>query len=615
MLKITFQPDEKTVEAVPGTTLLKVAEASGILIDASCGGAGSCGKCKVQICAGDAGTPTPQECSLLSPQELSDGYRLACMVQAQSDLTVYVPGAHGGSTRKKRMAVLPETFTPERHFQVEVGRVCKATMQDQSSDLHRLAACFGRPGMTLAPKLLPQIYHTLRASGGAVSGVFQGDTLIDLIPGEQAAPCYGVAFDVGTTTVVGMLWDLKDGTLREVAAKTNYQTVYGSDVISRIQFCTEAPEHLALIQEKIIACFNDILAELCAASGVDPRSIYDAVVVGNTTMSHLVLGVNPRALSRTPFAPVFTGAQTFRADDLGIGICPRAQVLTLPNIAGHVGSDIVGMMLAVNMDALPGCHIAIDIGTNGEIVAIKDGQMVTCSTAAGPAFEGARIRQGMRAAAGAIEQVRFTEQSVELKTIDDAPPIGICGSGLIDAVAQLLEWGLMPPNGRLLNRAEAEAAGLPPALCKRILQTEEGRAFVLSYVDTGDNICLTQQDIREVQLGKGAILAGVYTLMRTLKMRLEEVDSIRLAGAFGNYIRRESALRIGLLPQVSLEKIIPVGNAAGAGASMALLSRTQRQHAEQMARQTRHVELSMNMDFQEFYMGAMTFDIKTPVAL
>ena len=540
-MKIKFLPLGKEIQANAGENLLNIAEQSRILIDASCGGIGKCGKCKVKI-IGEQNYPlTKTEQKLLTPFEIQNHYRLACCFSIQSDLEVYIPDLHDSSARKKNMITLPEDFTSEK------------------------------------------------------TNAF------------STSHCYGVAFDIGTTTVVGMLWNLSNCTLIDTDARTNYQCIHGSDVISRIQFCMEEPSHTKLMQEKVIQCLNDILKDIYIRNHIPPEQVSDVTLVGNTTMSHLVLGINPESLAHTPFAPSFCNAQTRSAKELGILVNPEASIFLLPNIAGHVGSDIVGMILSTHIYQYSGCHIAIDIGTNGEIVAIKDGKMITCSTAAGPAFEGASIYHGMRAASGAIESVRIENGDILIKTVDDMAPIGLCGSGLIDAVAQLLESKIVKPTGRMLTRAEAILSGVPSTLAKRIITTEAGLSFVLAYNESNRPIFVTQQDIREVQLAKGAILAGIQTLMKTLDIYAQSIDSILLAGAFGNYINKQSALRIGLLPQVPIEKIISVGNAAGVGASMALLSDREKEISIQAAKNTEHIELSTNMDFQEFFISAMSF--------
>ena len=604
---VRFFPSMVETTAAPGENLLAVADRAGVLIDASCAGAGTCGKCKVRIDKGELPPLAAAELEHLSAQEVEEGYRLACCLNLASDVDVSVPGVHGNTTRKKKMTRLPDEFTPDIRIRATYLKVPKATMDHQVNDLARIAQSLSLPKVYPERTLLERVHAALDGERGKVTAVTEGERLIDITAGDLSDQCYGIALDIGTTTVVGMLWDLHQGSLVDVEACTNYQSVYGADVISRIQFSMSAPGNVDVMQQKVIQCFNYILNELCARNEISPETIYDATIVGNTTMSHLVFGVDPRSMSRTPFAPVFCDAQDHLAMDLGIHINPRANVHLLPNIAGHVGSDIVGMMLAVGMDSLNGCHIAIDIGTNGEVVVVRDGKMLTCSTAAGPAFEGATIFQGMRAAPGAIEKVKITAEDVLLQTIDDEAPIGICGSGLIDAVAELLDAGLVDAKGRLLTIQEALDKGLSPAIADRIKGEGKDAYFVLASLEDADDMVLTQQDVREVQLAKGAILAGILTLMKELDIEPADLDSIKLAGAFGNYIDKKSALRIGLFPSVPLEKIISVGNAAGSGASMALLSSTERSHADAIARETIHVELSMNMTFQTYYMTSMNF--------
>ena len=429
----------------------------------------------------------------------------------------------------------------------------------------------------------------------------------DFIPDHHTSLTYGIAFDLGTSTVAGSLWNLQSGTLIASASLPNYQCKYGSDVISRIMFCREAPDHLNKLQSLLIDCMNDIIQEICARNDISSQNITKVTLAGNSTISHLVLGIDPAPLAQVPFAPVFLEAQEMRARDLGIQTDPSAAVFLLPNIAGHVGSDIVSMMLATRFDTLKGNHIGIDIGTNGEVLAIKDGHILTCSAAAGPAFEGASIYHGMRASAGAIKKVEYKNYDIKINTIENQPPVGICGSGLIDAIACLLKCGIIDKNGRMLSQEEALDAHLPQTLVRRLTVHENAPAFTLAYNASNNTILLTQKDIREVQLAKGAIFAGIQTLMKALDMRPEELDSILIAGAFGSHIEKDNALKIGLLPLIPAETIILVGNAAGTGASMALLSDKERIRASEIAKKVHHVELSTSMDFQEFYIKSMQF--------
>ena len=424
---------------------------------------------------------------------------------------------------------------------------------------------------------------------------------------ERKEKRYGAAFDIGTTTVVGMLWDLNESRLVDMIAKTNPQSRYGADVISRITYSSESPENLKQMQRIILDCFNEMLDAFAVQYQIEKTWIRKATVVGNTTMSHLFLGYDAASLARAPFEPAFTGPVTRKASDMGLKMNSNAEVFVLPNIAGHVGSDIVGVMIASGIREKPGITLAIDIGTNGEIVLGGKGRLLTCSTAAGPAFEGARIYQGMRAAGGAIEKVEIEDGAVKLKVIGNTDPVGICGSGLIDALAQMLEAGIVTFKGNLLPKEEAVSKGLHPGLAERLRKGENGNEFVLARRDGAEDIVINQKDIREVQLAKGAIFGGIQVLLQSLGTKTEEVDEIMLAGAFGSYIDKKSALRIGLLPNTGPEKICHIGNAAGVGACMALLSGAAKKQAELQSVEAEHVELALHPAFEREYLQGMYF--------
>lgn len=430
-------------------------------------------------------------------------------------------------------------------------------------------------------------------------------------PQPQAEECgqevYGAAFDIGTTTVVGMLWNLSKVSLVDVIALTNPQSAYGADVISRITYSMQSEEHLQLLKDKVRGCLNEIITEFTLRHPIDRQNIVKATVVGNTTMSHLFLGLDPSSLARSPFEPAFHGSVEHTAGELGLQLRPSAVVSLLPNIAGHVGSDIVGVLLASEIKQLSGLRLAIDIGTNGEIVLAHNGRMLACSTAAGPAFEGARIQHGMRAAKGSIENVRIEDGEVKIRTIDNAEAIGICGSGLIDAVAQMLDAELINFKGNILSSEDAAARGISPGLTERLRRGQGGNEFVLVWKDQGEDIVITQKDIREVQLAKGAVYGGIVVLMQCLGVEISQIDEIMLAGAFGSYINKRSILRIGMLPNVSEDKITHIGNAAGVGACMALLSEEERVRADVQAKEVEHIELALHPDFENEYVKAMYF--------
>ncbi len=417
------------------------------------------------------------------------------------------------------------------------------------------------------------------------------------LPGEGIEG-WGAAFDIGTTTVVGMLWDLSGHRLLKIVSASNPQGKYGQDVISRINYCMENKGGLNRLQELIIACINELLHQMRGSEEAKP--LVRLTVAGNTTMCHLLLGRDPSSLARAPYAPGYLGSVRVPAASLGIDAADAAEVLVLPGIAGHVGADITAGMIASGLPDRQETILYIDVGTNGEIVLLSQGTLTACSAAAGPAFEGASIRCGTRAARGAVETVRLTEQGVVCRTIGEEAPAGICGSGLIDAVAQFLEWGIIDYKGRM--KKPGEVSHLPPALRSCLRLGENGPAFHLT-----ETVSICQQDIREVQLAKGAILAGCLILLETAGKTPEDLDAIWIAGAFGSYIDRISALKIGLFPRIDPDRIVPAGNAAGAGASMALLSAEVQADADGVAQRTRHVSLAEYPGFEMRYARSMYF--------
>ena len=440
----------------------------------------------------------------------------------------------------------------------------------------------------------------------------------------ESGKYFGLSFDVGSTTVVGMLWDLVTGWQIDVKAEVNPQATYGADVISRIMFAAESEDNLLLLNREIISCLNRISSALLDNRGISKDSIHDVTIVGNTTMSHLLVGVDPSPLARAPFTPAFCAEVSKTAKEFGLEVNPDTNVTLLPNIAGHVGSDITAGIIASGILKKPGVHLMIDVGTNGEIVLCADGKALACSTAAGPAFEGASIYQGMRASEGAIERVDIGEHDILIQTIGETSAVGICGSGIIDAVSEMLKAGLIEKTGKLSTVEKALEKGIADRIVARLTEGETGREFVLSYSgscgpldcngcdgqvknDGAKDIVITQKDIREVQLAKGAVSAGIKLMLEKLGLDENDIDYIYIAGAFGNHVRPDSAVQIGLIPNIEKEKILYIGNAAGIGASMALLSAEVREEIRQVATSIHHIELSDDPLFQETYMKAMGF--------
>lgn len=415
---------------------------------------------------------------------------------------------------------------------------------------------------------------------------------------------FGVAVDIGTTTVVSKLLDMITGRCLATQAVLNPQTRFGDDVVSRINYA-QSEEHLAELHNVIIGCINDLIERLCRREGIDTSSLYEASIVGNTTMNHIFLQFPIEQLGRAPYRAWSVEAHDIPPGQLGLVMNPKGNVHCAENIAGFVGADTTAVALAVDMDSIEDRVLVVDIGTNGEIVLGAREELYAASCAAGPALEGARIQCGSRAADGAIEAVVFNDD-ISLDIIGRSPPRSICGSGLIDAVAVLVDLGIVDATGRFADR-QSRGGSLPPPVAARIMEHAGQPAFGLARSGRASqpDILLTQRDIREVQLAKAAIRAGIRLLMNKLSMTEQDIDRVLLAGAFGNYIRPSSAIRIGLLPNVPLDRIQSVGNAAATGAEILLISEECRERAAQLARRIQYVEIAHEKDFADTFADAM----------
>jgi len=615
LIKVVFEPEGRRVEVSAGTSILAAAAKADIIFETPCGGKGQCGKCRMQVISG-AGEPTPADVKIFSKAQLAAGMRLACQNRITQPLVVSVPN----EARFFGQAILTDgvaaTVSANAAFRKLHVTIPHASLEDQTSDLDRLkravAGELGRSDGIAAFAIPVQIVRTLPAmlheNGNAFTVVLHGDEITAFETGDTASHCYGVAVDIGTTTVVGLLIDLNTGRQLLAASRINPQVARGDDVISRLTFIREDSAGLKDLHDRIVGCLNEIVAELCKKSNVPHDHIYELAAVGNTTMSHILAGVNCGKLAEAPFAAVVRDAMNVNAHDLGIRINPRGNVYISPNIAGFVGGDTVGVILATGlMNGSAGrVRLAIDIGTNGELVLAAKGQVISCSTAAGPAFEGARIKQGMRAAHGAIDKVAFSD-AIDVSTIGNAPPRGICGTGLIDSIAEMVRTGVIDYTGRIIDPDEAP---LSEFLKRRIVRQGDSNEFVLvdgEKSHNGQPIVLTQRDVREVQLAKGAMRAGIEILLAELGLAAQDIDEVYLAGAFGNFIRKRMAKGIGLLPDIDSEKIKFVGNAAGTGARMLLASKDCRTEAERISTGVRYVELAGRPDFQQAFMMSMLF--------
>jgi uncharacterized 2Fe-2S/4Fe-4S cluster protein (DUF4445 family) len=613
-VNVTFQPEGKTVAVPARATIRQAAAEAGIDIDFPCGAQGGCGKCRVRV--EPASPPNDFEVMLLPPTDINDGIRLACQTRLDASVTVDVPEEsrlaplykilQSGADSLQRPTDPPVV---KKHFQLSTP-----TLEDDAPDLERIRQQLGNVEISL--ELVRQLPTQLRDSGFSGTAVISNNWLIDVEPGDTTSQCPVAAFDIGTTTLVGTLCDAKTGELLARTARMNPQTSFGDDVLSRIQHAGESAEGLERLQRDVTGAVNEMLDELTGAAACDRDRVYAVTFAGNSTMQHLLAGVDPSPLGVMPFVPVLGGPLDLAARDIGVNIHPRARAYVFPLIGGFVGGDTVAGILTSGLTRAEKPTMFVDIGTNGEIVVCANDRMVATSCAAGPAFEGARISHGMRAAAGAIEEVQFGDD-ITIKIIGDARPIGLCGSALIDLAAGLLRCGALMPEGMLLN-AELAPPETPQAIRDRLIDTEQGPAFLIVPAEgtqTGRPILLLQKDIRELQLATGAVRSGVLIMLKAMQLDIGDLDCVLVAGAFGNYIRCENAQRIGLLPSdYDPDRIRFVGNTSLAGAQQAALSRAARDRARDIAAQTEHVDLSTDPAFQEIYVEAMFFPREETVA-
>jgi uncharacterized 2Fe-2S/4Fe-4S cluster protein (DUF4445 family) len=596
-LEVLYQPFDKTTRVPPGTTLFSAAHWIGLPIDSTCGGRGTCGKCKVQVLQGGLEV-TPSDRKQLRPAELDEGWRLSCQAKVYQDTVVTVPELlrvpKAATMGVNRLVLLDPNV---RKVFVELT---EPDLEDQRSDIERLRDALTAEGFDMKADLrvLRTLPGLLRSAEFKVTAVLGGDQLIAVEAGDTREATYGVAFDLGTTTVVGTLMNLRTGMAEAVRSTLNGQAPFGADVISRISHGMQGDEAKAELREAIQRTMNTVLQELYDAAGVERERVYEAVVVGNATMLHLLLGIDATPISMMPFTPAFREPLYLPAREVGLDIHPGGYVQTLPVIGAYVGADIVAGVIATGLAREDKLRVFVDVGTNGEIVLGSVKRVLCTAAPAGPAFEGSQIRCGMRATDGAIEGVTLSDH-IELQVIGgDIAPKGICGSGLVDTVAQLRLVGLLDAGGKMRSREEVPEH----PLSDRLITIDGVRAFLLA-----ENVYLSQRDVRELQFGKGSIATGIKVLMDVMGVTVADLDEVLLGGSFGSYLNPESAKIIGLVPPVDVDRILSVGNTAGEGAKMSLLSFRERQVAFELPDKIEYVELSGRSDFNDSFVSVLAF--------
>jgi len=608
---LIFEPEGRSVRIALGTTIFQAASEVGVGIRSECGGKGICGKCRIVVQdKGSLSEVTAAEIKHLSSSEIDSGYRLACQSLVRRNVVVAIPPESRIGARKIQITGLerPVPLNPlVKKFHIVLR---KPTLSDVTPDFERLLDClkdtYGFERLETDYKLLMKLPNVLRDANWDITVTLWNDReIIAVEKGDTSKKLLGLAIDIGTSKIVGYVVDLTIGKTIGIGSIENPQVTYGEDILSRITFAMADDEKLEALQRLVVEGINELINKVCAEANANPDDIYEATVVGNTAMHHLFLAIQPKHLALSPYTPAVRGPMNIYAKELNIRMNPNGIIHVLPVIAGFVGADAVADVLASGIYDLEELSLLIDIGTNTELFLSNAADILSCSCASGPAFEGAHIKHGMKAATGAIEKVRIDPDSyeVEYETIDGAKPMGLCGSAVVDIIAELLKCGIINRQGRFERNVTSPRLRIPNGDVEFVLARSE-ETF------TGKAVTITQKDIGEIQLAKAAIFAGCSILMRRQNVKIKDLDRVFVAGAFGSYINPENAKFIGLVPDVPTEKIRFVGNTAISGAKMALVSKEARETAEMLSKKVRYLELATDPDFTEEFFKATSIPHK-----
>jgi len=602
MPRIRFEPTGRVIETFKeGLTVAEAAERAGAPLDSVCGGRGTCGRCRVMVTSEEAPI-TEEDRKSIHPMDLKRGMRLACRMKANRDLVVEIPEefARAGQIILEDSAITVEIKPKIRRVPL---RVPQPSLNYPVGDFERLTKVLEdrlEKGQLLTSLSVLSSLPSLARSDENVFAVLRGNELLDLTSDETKGR-YGVAVDVGTTTVVVYLMDLDSGEEIAVRSDMNPQIGHGDDVVSRITFEMEHDSGSIVLQSLIVQCINSLIDESCIAAKVSRDDIYEVVAVGNTAMQHMLFGLGTSGLAFSPYVPVVADPLDVKSRELGIRIARDGYVHSLPNVAGFVGADHVAVLLASRLSESEEPRLVIDIGTNGEISIGDSEGIASTSCAAGPAFEGGNLKFGMRGTEGAIDHVSISDDfDVKYTTIKGLKPRGLCGSGVVDAIAEMFRAGVIDMTGRIKEELESPNIQVKDGESRFILVTDKESAI-------GEPIVITQDDIVQIQYAKAAMYAGASILMERMGIDVSELDAILLAGAFGNYVKPRSARTMGLFPEVPLDRIVGIGNAAGSGAKMALLNEDVRGKALELARSIEYVELAAQPQFEERFYRALYF--------
>lgn len=584
--RISFEPMDKKGKFSSDQSLLNMTRRLKINLTTTCGGNGLCGRCKVQIMDGEVTPITQKELEELTEKEVQDGYRLACQAYPLSDLSINVPPSSLSISERTLTDGLETYIKPDpivKSYRLKLDPEVSLSDAEEYADLVKrsLPNCD-----EIDIEVLRVLLDKLSSLNWDIDAVVRENELIAINPPSSRK--LGFAVDLGTTKIAGYILDLDSGRTLVSKGITNPQMIYGEDVITRLSMASQSEEKAKKLQMIVVEALNDLIDEMCAEIGAEPEEILDTVIASNTAMHHLFLGLPVTKLGLSPYIPTLKSEIDIKARDIGLVIAPGAYIHFLPNIAGFVGGDHVAMMLSTDLEKHKDPVIAIDIGTNTEICLCYRGTITSVSCASGPAFEGRNIKHGMRASEGAIEKVRIIGNDVKYHTIREKEPVGICGSGILDAVAQLYLNGIIDSSGMMKKH-------------ERVRRTEDGLEFVITDPDSDNPITTTQKDVHEILLAKGAIYTGIQVLLDENELSVYDLEKVVISGGFGTYIDILSAITIGMLPPLSLDHFEQVGNAAGIGAKIALVSKTKRDEAVDMANRTDYIEMAEVPDFMKIF--------------
>ena len=590
-------PEGKEFEFASGKNLMEIMLDAGLFIDNACGGKGLCGKCRVRVTGGEAGEAGETERDILKPDEIEQGVRLACLTIPAGDVSIEL------MQKEKKHDVLASGYMPDFEFDTDIKKAAvtihKPTLADQTPFEDQIMDQLGAE----------VDYAALREHSmlpGEYTAVLHSGRVIGLEPGDTTSSMYGVAIDIGTTTVVCSLVDMLTGEELSHASEINAQKFFGLDVLTRITYEIENPDDgRDKLQKAIVGSINKMVKSICDEHGLTQDQIYEVAVGANCTMMHMLMGVDARPIGKAPFAPVFAKAKDVKASNIGLRAAPGARLYCLPSVSAYIGADIVAGAYVCDLRHQKGNVMFIDIGTNGEIVLAADGKLMSCSCAAGPALEGMNISSGMRAAEGAIEDIHINEDGLDLKIIGDCEPAGICGSGILTVTKELLRTGIVRKTGAFVKADKFDADDYRS---KYISVDEEGkRSFRMT--DGDEPLYITQGDVRQVQLAKGAILSGFMALMKKAGIGMEDLDKVLIAGQFGAHLPADSITGTGILPFEVEDRIEYVGNTSKTGAYMALMSSKVKRRMEELAHDMDYLELGATDNYERLLSECLIFPV------